>query len=48
MGRSALGIERLSVLFCFLLLLDSVHRLVSWARSSANWLLVSGVVSSFL
>ena len=48
MGRSALGIERLRVLFRFLLLLDSVHRLVSWARSSMNWLLVGGIVSGFL
>ena len=48
MGRSALGIERLRVLFCFLLLLYSVHRLVSWARSSMNWLLVGGIVSGFL
>jgi len=48
MGRSALGIERLSVRFCFLLLLYSVHRLVSWSRSSVNWVLVDGIVSGFL
>ena len=48
MGGSSLGIKRLSVRFCFLLLLDSVHRLVNWARSTANWLLVGGIVSGFL
>jgi hypothetical protein len=48
MGCSSLGIERLSVRFCLLLLLNSVHRLLSWARSSVNWVLVGGIVSGFL
>ena len=48
MGRSSLGIERLRVRFCLLLLLDFVHRVVYWARSSVNWVLVYGIVSGFL
>jgi hypothetical protein len=48
MGRSALGIERLSVRFGLLLLLDFVYRLLSWARSRVNWMLVRGIVSRFL
>jgi hypothetical protein len=48
MGRSTLGIERVSAVFRFLLLLDSGHGLLSWARSRMSWVLLGGILSHFL
>jgi len=48
MGCGSLGIERVGMAACFLLLQDFVHRRLSWSGSRVGWVLLETIVDRFL